>query len=135
MNCIKKIICGFLVILLMCLVAGCGANDNQDSGIPLPPFAKQVSKNTIEIPFPHNYKFSNGLERVMLQRANSPDNLEFSIIWQEGGQECSFPIGKVGAGTYNINDSIKLSGVNYKTISITINKDLDSGFIKLVKVK
>lgn len=129
---VRKLICVYVFILTLCFMTGCVNHYNQSSnGIPMPTTAKQVSKNTIEIPLPY-LNNQNGGVRWIIQRENSPDNLVLTVIYRNA-PGARFPIGKVGAGTHKISGSIVLDGKKYEAISITLNKDLESGTVRFKK--
>lgn len=100
----------------------------------MPPSAKKISENAVEIPFPpYTYAVSGGTERWILQKVDAPDNLEFSIIYNDR-QIIKFPLGKVGAGTYEISGIFEMDKIEYKGVHITLNEDGDAGSILFEKI-
>lgn len=131
-----RMVCYITLLLLVLCMGGCKKESykNSDNGIPMPPSVKKISKDTIEISFPpYSYEVSGGKERWVLQKINSADNLEFSIIYNDK-QIAKFPLGNVGAGTYEISGTVNIEKVEYKGVSITLNKDTSVASILLKKV-
>jgi hypothetical protein len=128
----KVILC---ITILLVIGSGCTKKNSNSNGIPLPQSAKYVSANTLEIPFPpYGYDFSGGSERWIIERVGSVDNRVFFVMYNDKSI-AKFPLGKVGLGTHKINGSINMGGVIYKGVSITLNKNLDTGYIKFIKAR
>jgi hypothetical protein len=99
----------------------------------VPPSAKPGQGNVIAIPIPVRDKFIFGAEeRWIIGRYGTPYNLVLNVIYNDK-VVASFPLNSPVAGTNNLSGTIRLSGKNYKIISIKLNNDLVTGSIKLEK--
>lgn len=138
MNIIRSTTFFAILMAITFSISGCNghsdtsSHNSQSNGIPMPASVKQEAGNIIDISFPYVAIASNGVdERWMIQRINSPNNLVFTIIYNHGGTGNKFRLKQPYKGTQSLNGTIKLNGKNYKMISITLNSDLESGFVKL----
>jgi hypothetical protein len=124
LNRVKIIICSAAFILAVCAMTGCGHYKNY--GYPLPSSAKDSGDNII-IPFPYAEGGFLGSDERWIVEQGSPDKLVLNVIYKDK-IVASFP---VTAGTNDSSGSIRLSGKEYDIVSVTLNSDQVSGFVKL----